>query len=62
MAEDMETGGLDTRVGGGEAEDRGLQLPLLHSCRCAENPLGGLAWIDTVGRVGVAVVGCHKGL
>ena len=63
MAEDMEPGGPDTRGGGGEAEeDRGLQLLLLHSCRCAENQPGVLAWIDMVGKVGVAVVGCHKGL
>ena len=62
MPEDMEKDGPDIRVGGVEAEDRGLQLPLLHSCRCAENQPGVLAWTDTVGRVGVAVVGCHKGL
>ena len=63
MAEDMEKDGPDTRVVGEEAEeDRGRRLPLLHSCRCAENPLGVLAWIDMVGRVGVAVVGCHRGL
>ena len=62
MVEDMETDVPDTRVGGVEAEDRGLLLPLLYSCRCVENLLGVLAWIDTVGKVGVAVVGCHKGL
>ena len=44
MVEDMETGGPDTRVGGVEAEeDRGLQLLLLHSCRCAENQPGVVA-------------------
>ena len=59
----METGVPDTRVVGVEAEeDRGLQLPLLRSCRCEENQPGVLAWIDMVGRVGVAVVECHKGL
>ena len=62
MAGDTETGDPDRQEGGGEAGDRGLQVPLLHSCRCGENPPGVVAWIDMVGRVGVAVVGGHKGL
>ena len=62
MAEDTETDDPDRQEGGGEAGDRGLQVPLLHSCRCGENLPGVVAWIDMVGRVGVAVVGGHKGL
>ena len=63
MVEGMETDVPDTRVVGVEAEeDRGLLLPLLHSCRCEENQPDVLVWIDMVGRVGVVVVGCHKGL
>ena len=58
----METGGRDIRVGGEEAGDRGLQGPLLHSCRCEENRPGVVVWIYKVGRVGVDVVGGYRGL
>ena len=62
MEEDTETGDRDKQVGGEEAGDRGLQEPLLHSCRCEENRPGVVAWIDKADIVGADVVGGHKGL